>query len=129
MHSVTSNAVATNLGMQYDDNDLVDITSQVTKFLGVTTVYARRKNNLVYLYIGGVYSGSPTTSSQSMLKGLPSKYKPKIEQNGFAFMGYNSNQRAVTGRGGVTIDGDITLGETSWNNGTQIRTCFIYMTD
>ena len=123
----TSGAVAIALGTNYDDEGLVDITSQVTKYLGVTLVQAKRKNNLVYLYIGGTYSGQSTTSSQNFIAGLPSKYRPSFDQSGFALAGNNTSQRTVFGRGGINTDGAITLGETAWNNGTQIRSCFIYM--
>ena len=124
---VTSNAVAQAMGTSLDDTGTVSIASQVTKNLGVTEVLACRKRNLVYLYIGGTYSGQPTTTSQVFLTGLPQKYRPSFDQSGFALAGYNSSQKTVFGRGGINSNGEITLGETAWNNGTQIRSCFIYM--
>ena len=127
MHSVTSNAVAETLGMNLDDEGLVDITSQVTKFLGVSNVSVCRKRNIVYISFLGTYTGQPTTTSQQFITNLPSKYRPSFSQSGFALVGYNSSQKTVYGRGGINTDGNITLGETSWNNGTQIRSCFIYM--
>ena len=127
MQSVNSNAVANAMGMSLDDESVVDITSQVTKYLGINEVKIKRKSNFVYLYIGGTYSGQPTTTSQQFLYGLPQKYKPTLDQSGFALAGYNSSQKTVFGRGGINTDGNITLGETAWNNGTQIRSCFIYM--
>lgn len=127
MRAVTSNAVAQAMGTSLDDENIVDITSQVTKYLGVTLVQAKRKNNLVYLFINGEYTGQPTTSSQNFIAGLPSKYRPSFDQSGFSLCGYNSSQKTVLGRGGINTNGNITLGETAWNNGTQIRSCFIYM--
>lgn len=125
MQSVSSNAVATALGTNYDDSQMQNITDQVTKYAGVNTVYAYRKQNMVYLYFSGVYSGVPTTGTQGLIDGLPSKYRPAQQFNGFAMGGYNGNG-SVFGRGSVETNGNVYLQETSWTNGTQIRSCVVY---
>ena len=102
-----------------------NITDQVTKYAGVNTVYAYRKQNMVYLYFSGVYTGVPTTGTQGLIDGLPSKYRPSQQFNGFAMGGYNGNG-SVFGRGSVETNGNVYLQETSWTNGTQIRSCVVY---
>jgi hypothetical protein len=52
MHSVTSNAVADMFGTQYNDSNFVTITSQITVALGLNSVQAYRKNNIVVLRNG-----------------------------------------------------------------------------
>ena len=125
MQSVTSNAVASALGTNYDDSFMQNITSQVTKYAGVESVYAYRKQNMVYLYFSGVYTGNPTTGTQGFVDGLPSKYIPAQQFNGFAMGGYNGNG-AIFGRGSVEPNGKVYLQETAWTNGTNIRSCVVY---
>ena len=108
-----------------DDSTLVDISSSVTKALGVDIVRAKRRNNMVYLEIIGVYDGQPTNYSQNLVNNLPEKYRPSIDMQGFALLGYNNNFTSV-GRGIIYSSGLIVLGETEWLNGTQIRASFIY---
>ena len=111
--------------VNYDDSTLVDISSSVTKALGVGIVRAKRRNNMVYLEIIGVYDGQPTNSSQNLVNNLPEKYRPSIDMQGFALLGYNNNFTSV-GRGIIYSSGLIVLGETEWLNGTQIRAGFVY---
>ena len=125
MHPVTSNAVASALGTNYDDSEMVDITNLVTKYAGVTTVKAYRKQNMVYLFFSGTYTGTPTSGTQGFVDGLPSKYRPPQEFNGFAMGGYNGNG-AIFGRGSVSPNGTVLLQETAWTNGAAIRSCMIY---
>lgn len=111
--------------VNYDDSTLVDISSSVTKALGVDIVRAKRRNNMVYLEIIGVYDGQPTNASKNLVNNLPEKYRPSIDMQGFALLGYNNNFTSV-GRGIIYSSGLIVLGETEWLNGTQIRAGFIY---
>lgn len=125
-NAVTSNAVASLLNTDKNDATAVSITSQVTKLLGATDVFVCRRNNMVYMYISGTYTGSPTTSTQSFITGIPEKYRPTIWQS-VVLLGYNATQRTTVGRGVLYGDGSLELGETSWANGTLIRAGFIYM--
>lgn len=111
--------------VDYDDSTLVDISSSVTKNLGVDIVRARRCNNMVYLEMIGVYDGQPTNNSQALFDNLPQKYRPSIDMQGFALLGYNNNYVSV-GRGIIYSSGLVVLGETEWLNGTQIRAGFVY---
>ena len=129
MQSVSSSAVAEALGTNYDDTNRVDISSRVTKYLGLSKVYAYRKSNKVYIYLEGQYTGSPNISTTNFVTGLPQKYRPKFEVNGVALLGYNTSQYVATARGSVDNTGSIKLQECAWNNGTSIRSCMIYFVD
>ena len=126
MQSVSSNAVASLLNTDKNDTTGVSITSQVTKSLGVTDVVAYRKNNMVYMYLSGTYTGSQTTSTQRLLSGIPVKYRPVAGQS-VALLGYNNSQYVTIGRGVIYSDGDMNLSETNWVRGTTIRAGFVYM--
>ena len=126
MQSVSSNAVASLLNTDKNDTTGVYITSQVTKYLGVSDVIVCRKNNMVYMYVSGTYTGSPTTSTQQFITNIPSKYRPTIGQS-VVLLGYNATQRTTVGRGFLYGDGRLELGETSWISGTLIRAGFVYM--
>jgi hypothetical protein len=128
MQSVTSNAVANVMGMSLDDESVVDITSQVTKLLGVNSVKVKRKNNLVSIVIDGGYSGSPTSSSQPLVRNLPEKYRPTFYQS-FAVCGYLASGNYVyPSRVNFSSDfKDIILSETSMPRSTNLRFGFMYM--
>ena len=126
MQSVSSNAVASLLNTDKNDNGLVDITSALTMYMGVTGVNAFRFNNMVYMYINGSYTGSPSTSSQSFITNIPAKYRPRSFQS-VVLLGYNATQYVGVGRGIVYSDGTLVLGETNWLRGTTIRAGFVYM--
>ena len=126
MHSVTSNAVAEMFNTNLNDEEFVNITSQVTCNLGVNNVKIMRKNNFVWVEATGSYTGSPTTASQQLIRSIPEKYRPKQDMTGFAFLGYNSSQNAVVARGTIRADGEIWASETSWNYGTEIRIGVMY---
>ena len=117
------------LGTSYNDSSMVNITSQLTRFLGVGPVYARRMNNMVYIIINGAYTGNPTTTSQQFIQGLPQKYRPKYTIEGLVLLGYNASQYATVARARIYDNGNITLQETSWANGTEIRSGLIYFVD
>lgn len=127
MQSVTSNAVSEALGYEYDDDDLVDISSQVTMLLGVSSVKVRRKNNFVYMQIDGTYSGVKSTGTQEIVKSIPSKYRPLKRQIGNVLLAYNSSQYLAVGRGDILPEGKLNLSETEWANGSIIRASLIYM--
>ena len=129
MHSVTSNAVAKMFNTNLNDVNEVNITSLVTCLLGVDTVTARRQNNLVKLNISGTYTGSPTTTTQQLIKSMPEKYKPKSDYVGLFFASYNSTQGVSVARGMVASDGSVYIGETNWYNGTNIRIDVMYFVD
>lgn len=126
MQSVSSNAVASLLNTDKNDTGAVSITSQVTKSLGVTSVVVYRKNNMVYMYLEGTYTGSQTTSTQRLLSGIPVKYRPAVGQS-VALLGYNNSQYVSVSRGVIYNDGDMNLNETNWVTGTTIRAGFVYM--
>ena len=127
MQSVSSNAVANLLNTDKNDTTSTSITSQVTKYLGVDEVIAYRKNNMVYMYVRGVYTGSQTTSTQTFLTGIPVKYRPTGASQSVALLGYNATQYVSVGRGVIYNDGRLELGETGWVRGTNIRAGFVYM--
>jgi len=123
MQSVSSNAVASLLNTSLDDANVVDISSQLTKNLGLTTVHAVRKNNVVQLYLYGDYTGSPSYSTQILASGLPQKYRPMTAKIGssFAVVSYiTSNPYVVPTRLAIGVDGTIRLNETSMPNGAKI---------
>ena len=126
--SVTSEAVAVAMGTSLDDTDVVDITNQVTKLMGVSVVKAKRKNNLVELHIDGAYTGSPTASSQEIIRNLPQKYRPSFYQS-FVVSGYLSSGNYVyPSRITFSSTGaEVILGETSMPRTTNMRFDFIYM--
>jgi hypothetical protein len=126
LQSVSSNAVASLLNTDKNDTSEVSITSQVTKSLGVTDVVAFRKNNIVYMYISGTYTGGQTTSTQRLLSGIPVKYRPAVGQS-VVLTGYNSSQYVSFGRAVIYSDGNMDLGETNWVRGTALRAGFIFM--
>lgn len=126
MQSVSSNAVANILNISQDDSTIIDITSSLTRYLGIGTVIARRKHNIVYLSIYGSYTGGKTTVTQTLIEDLPTKYRPFHDMEGFALLGYNSNQYVICGRAKIDSAGNIYLQETSWEQGTQIRADLIY---
>lgn len=128
MHSVTSNAVASMFNVDLNDNGLVDITNAVSVSLGLASVYARRKNNLVYLEMYGTYTGVATIGTQQLLTSLPPKYRPSHDVIG-AFLGYNSTQIVAVARGTIKTDGQILLSESNWANGTIIRVGITYCVD
>lgn len=112
-------------GAEGDDSSPVDISSSVSKSLGVKSVTACRRNNLVYIYIYGTYTGSPTTATQSVVSGLPDKYLPKFEQT-FCVASYASGNFVYPSR--IIVTGNcIFIGETSMPNGSEIRMGFIYI--
>ena len=121
-----SGAVANLLGLSNDDVGIQDISNQVTKSLGVITVFAYRKQNMVYIQIEGQYTGTQSTRTQNLVVGLPAKYRPSYRIAGLAMIGYNDNQYISCGRGSVETSGDIALQETAWVTGTGIRCCFTY---
>lgn len=126
---VTSGAVASELGKNYDDLSYVDITNTVNKLLGVTSVIARRKQNIVELFFEGVYSSQPTISSFNIITNLPTKYIPKFNAGGLIACGYKSNNGLMVGRLTVYNNGIITLNETNWVNGTNITCGVMYYVD
>ncbi len=128
MQSVTSNAVAEAFNTNLNDNGLVDITSQVSKRLGVNEVKVHRQNNLVYMQITGSYTGVPTHGSQYLILNLPEKYQPKFYQS-FPVVGYLSSGNYVY-PSRVVFDNPlsiVTLGETAMPTGCAMRFGFIYM--
>ena len=114
------------LGLSNDDAEILDISNQVTKSLGVTIVLAYRKQNMVYLQIEGQYTGTQSIRTQNLVVGLPAKYRPSYRIAGLAMIGYNDSQYISCGRGSVEISGDVVLQETAWVTGTGIRCCFTY---
>lgn len=125
---VTSNAVATELGKQYDDSYLNNITDVVIKSLGVTDVKAYRKQNFVFIYITGTYTGVQTTSTQVCVSNLPAKYRPRIEQSGAVVSYKNENQPYVfSARILIESNGNVALAECGFPTGAQMRMGFIYM--
>lgn len=128
MQSVTSNAVAEMFNTGLNDADIVDITSQVTKYLGVTTVKAFRKNNIVQLYIEGNYTGSASYGSQTLIKNLPQKYRPIVNVSSIAVVGYKQTSPfVVPSRVIAYSSGTIQLGETAMSNGSTITFGLIYI--
>ena len=113
----------------YNDSTIVDITSQLTRFLGAGSVYARRMNNMVYININGAYTGNPTTATQQFIQNLPDKYRPSQTLESFILLGYNATQFVTCARARVTSNGNIEMAETSWATGTQIRAGLIYFVD
>ena len=109
-----------------DDTSTVNITNDITKNLGVAQVNARRVNNMVYLYFYGVYTGQPTNSTQNLISGLPLKYRPSSNVEGLCVLGYSGSQFTTAGRVTISADGNVSLRETAWSNGTQIRAGIIY---
>ena len=128
LHSVTSNAVASMFNVNLNDNSLVNITNAVSVSLGLSSVYARRKDNLVYLEMNGTYTGVATIETQQLLRSLPSKYIPSHDVTG-AFLGYNPTQIIAVARGTIKTDGEILLSEANWVNGTIIRIGITYCVD
>ena len=123
MQSVSSNAVASLLNTNLDDINVVDISSQLTKYLGLTTVYAVRKNNVVQLMLYGDYTGSQSLTTQTFATGLPQKYKPMSDQiaSSFAVVSYiSTSPYVVPSRLAIGVDGTIRLNETSMPNGAKI---------
>ena len=120
---------ASDLGEGNNDEVLLNITTSVTLYLGANTVYARRKNNIVYLYISGTYTGNPSNSTQLFIEGLPQKYRPKQDIDGLALLGYNATQYATVARSKIGTNGNVSILETSWANGTAIRCGLIYFVD
>jgi hypothetical protein len=113
MQSVTSNAVAEMFNIDLNDTNIVNITSQVTKSLGVSLVQAFRKNNIVYLYIEGSYTGNATYGSQTIISGLPQKYRPSYGIS-FSVVAYKTSSPFVMpSRIIVQTNGIVSLGETS----------------
>ena len=123
---VTNKVLSDVFNMQDNDSGVVNINNEITSYLGVTGVYVRKINNLVYMRINGTYTGNKTTSTQVLFRNLPEKYRPKEEIDGFPLLGYNSNQIVATARGRVTPLGSVYLQETNWETNTNIRAGFIY---
>lgn len=114
---VTSNAVYEMFNVDLNDTNIVDITSQVTKGLGVSSVKAFRKNNIVYLYINGGYTGSATYGTQTIITGLPQKYRPSYDTT-FSVVSYkDSSPYVVPSRLLIQPDGAVKIGETSMSTG------------
>jgi hypothetical protein len=126
MHSVTSNAVASMFNTDLNDDDFVNITSQVTASLGVQIVNVRRSNNIVIMKLEGTYTGNPTLTTQQLVRSLPVKYTPRLEQGGLPLFGFNASQISTVSRGSVTSDGQVQINECNWNNGTGIVTTIMY---
>ena len=116
---------SSDLGQQYNDSSAVDISSQVTMSLGVTSIRARRFNNMVYISFSGAYTGQPSNATQILISGLPQKYRPSFEVVDLCALGYSSNFSSV-GRVVIATDGTIYLQETEWLNNTAIRAGIIY---
>ena len=92
--------------------------------LGDVVVY--RKSNMVYMYVTGGYTGSPTTSTQSnAVYNIPEKYRPKFKQV-VNMAGYNDSDKVSFARGVLQPTGNLDLGEVRWMIGTQIRAGFVY---
>lgn len=130
MHSVTSNAVANLLNTNLDDNSPVEITSQLTKSLGLSRVIAFRRNNIVQLWLYGDYTGQPSVGTQTLASGVPQKYRPYAPDisNSFAVVSYiSSNPYVVPSRVALNGNGDILLSETSMPNGAKIVFGFCYI--
>ena len=130
MQSVSSSAVASLLNTSLDDATVVDISSQLVKALGLTTVHAVRKNNVVQLYLYGDYTGYPSYSTQTLAIGLPQKYRPLTNEiaSSFAVVSYiTSSPFVVPTRLAVSTDGTIRLNETSMPNGAKIVFTITYI--
>ena len=109
-----------------DDSDFVDITNQVNCFLGVNFVRVIKRNNLVYMAIGGTYTGNPTISAQTLITNLPSKYRTSKDQF-FAVVGYSGNSPYVY-PSRLSINNDtVYLPETSMPNGGALAIGFMYI--
>ncbi len=118
----------TDLGISYNDDGNTDITSQVTAYLGATSVTACRKNNIVFMSITGVFSGNATNTTQKLLEDLPSKYIPRNTQY-CAVIAYSSSSPFVyPARLQVVADtGVVNLSESGIPSGSQMRFGIIYM--
>ena len=130
MNSVSSNAVSKLLNTNLDDNEVVNITSLLTRNLGVSVVQAFRKNNIVHLYIYGSYTGSPSLSTQNLLSGLPQKYRPRIEElcQGFPVCAYTTNgSYLVLSRIGIKANGGVVLQETAMPNNSTMTFSVMYI--
>ena len=109
-----------------DDSDFVDITNQVNCFLGVNFVRVIKRNNLVYMAIGGTYTGNPTIRTQTLITNLPSKYRTSKDQF-FAVVGYSGNSPYVY-PSRLSINNDtVYLQETSMPNGGNLTIGFMYI--
>ena len=122
---------SSEINAENNDDGLVNITSQITDLrLGITNVYAYKKNNMVYLRIQGTYTGNQTSSTQRLLGELPQKYRPKVEEQFAVGLAYNSVAPNVyPARLVVYSDGHIDMAESAFPNGSQIRTGILYMSN
>ena len=113
-------------GAEGVDSSPVNISSSVSKSLGAKFVAAYRRNNLVYIYIDGIYTGSPNTSTQPFVSGLPDKYLTKFKQS-FSVVSYTKSGNFVYPSRIIVEGNSISLGETSMPNGSEIRMGFMYI--
>ena len=122
---------SSEINAENNDDGLVNITSQITDLrLGITNVYAYKKNNMVYLRIQGTYTGNQTSSTQRLLGELPQKYRPKVEEQFAVGLAYNSVAPNVyPARLVVYSDGHIDMAESAFPNGSQIRTGILYISN
>lgn len=128
MQSITSNAVAEMFSTDLNDSGLVDISASVTKKLGITVVRAIRRNNIVQLYMQGSYTGSPNTTTQNILQGLPEKYRPFATNAQGAVVAYSSTSPYVfPSRLVVNQGGSVDIGETAMPNGSGMTFCLTYI--
>lgn len=130
MQSVTSNAVARLMNTNLDDTSLVNLTSRMTLYLGVNSVKAIRKNNIVQLEIFGTYSGNATYGGQTLATGLPQKYRPLANEttSSFSVVAYNtSSPYVIPSRLAITTEGNISLQETAMPRNSSIRFQVMYL--
>ena len=109
---------------------MVNLTTQMTLYLGVNSVKAIRKNNIVQLEIFGTYSGNATYSGQTLATGLPQKYRPIANETtaSFSVVAYNtSGTYVIPSRLGITTGGDIMLQETAMPRNSSIRFQVMYL--
>jgi hypothetical protein len=109
-----------------DDSDFVDITNQVNCNLGVDSVRVVKKNNIVYMYITGKYTGNPTVGSQSLISNLPVKYRTSIFQT-YPVLSYSDGAPYVYPSRVILEENGVTLAETSVPNGGMLRIGFMYL--
>ena len=114
------------MGLDKNDNGLVNISDIVTKYFGVSSVQITRKDNLVYLIASGTYTGTQTYNNQTIIEGLPEKYRPSINQYSVSTAYTTSGNYVYPSRVQVSVNGNISINECGFPRNSNMRISLLY---
>ena len=85
-----------------------------------------RKDNLVYLIASGTYTGTQTYNNQTIIEGLPEKYRPSINHYSVSTAYTTSGNYVYPSRVQVSTNGNISISECGFPRNSGMRISLLY---